>query len=57
MILQVVSLVDEEGYEKHLGWDNPRPEGFPRGKGIWPAIEEFLHRLMNKDWRIKERFY
>jgi hypothetical protein len=49
-------FVDEVGYEKHLGWDNPRPEGFPRGKGIWPAIEEFL-KVNEQNWRIKERFY
>lgn len=46
---------DEEGYERHLGWENNYPDGFPNGKGIWPAIEEFLHRN-KEDWIIKERF-
>tara|TARA_R100001443_G_scaffold115692_1_gene134051 strand:+ start:191 stop:829 length:639 start_codon:yes stop_codon:yes gene_type:complete len=48
---------DEEGYEKHLGekFANPPLEGYPQGKGIWPAIEEFIHRN-SQDWRILERF-
>ena len=48
---------DEEGYEKHLGVDfaNPYPPNFPKGKGIWPAVEEFLHRN-KEDWKILERF-
>ena len=48
---------DEEGYEKHLGekFANPPLEGYPQGKGIWPAIEEFIHRN-SQDWKILERF-
>ena len=48
---------DEEGYEKHLGIDfsNPPLPGHPQGKGIWPAVEEFIHRN-KEDWKILERF-
>tara|TARA_R110000823_G_scaffold125782_1_gene252765 strand:+ start:63 stop:713 length:651 start_codon:yes stop_codon:yes gene_type:complete len=48
---------DEQGYEKHLGADfsNPHPPGFPDGRGIWPAVEEFIHRN-KEDWEILERF-
>ena len=39
---------DEGGYEE-LG-----PEWVGDGRGIWPAIEEFLEE--NNDWKLKERF-
>jgi len=46
---------DEEGYEKHLGekFANPLLKG--QKQGIWPAVEEFIHRN-SQDWKILERF-
>ena len=49
---------DETGYENDLGskFANPPLQGHPRGKGLWPAVEEFLH-VNRDDWRLLERFH
>jgi len=48
---------DEQGYETHLGeeFSNPPLPGHADGRGIWPAVEEFIHRNQH-DWKILERF-
>jgi len=49
---------DETGYEDELGerFANPTPQDKPRGIGLWPAVEEFLHANRD-DWRLLERFH